>query len=204
MNNDTREYILKTSLLLFLQKSYKAVTLKDIMDSAKLSKGAFYHYFKSKEEVFSRVIHEYLIPHFLVSRSNLSTASVKEFYTSYLKNYAKGMDAFNSIKSDLELSDNYQNANIYLLIMEALQILTDFKKYIIASLKEETASWEAILKKGIASGEIRKDIFIKQIAKLFSYTGDGVPINLIITGQSVAVYKELKETWDTLYQLIKK
>jgi AcrR family transcriptional regulator len=35
-----------------MQKGYKEVTMKDIVDNAELSKGAFYHYFDSKEKVF--------------------------------------------------------------------------------------------------------------------------------------------------------
>jgi hypothetical protein len=39
---DTKEHILKTVFLLFLQKNYKAVTLKDIISVTGLSNVAFY------------------------------------------------------------------------------------------------------------------------------------------------------------------
>ncbi len=50
--NQTKEFILKTAFSLFLQKNYKAVTLKEIVDKTGLSKGAFYHYYTSKEKLF--------------------------------------------------------------------------------------------------------------------------------------------------------
>ncbi|OIP04989.1 MAG: hypothetical protein AUJ97_01965 [Bacteroidetes bacterium CG2_30_32_10] len=53
--NDAREHILKTSLLLFLQKSYKDVTMSEIVEKTGFSKGAFYHYFTSKEELFKEI-----------------------------------------------------------------------------------------------------------------------------------------------------
>ncbi|MCK7528824.1 MAG: TetR/AcrR family transcriptional regulator [Ignavibacteriales bacterium] len=52
--NETKEHILKTSLMLFLQKSYKDVTMKEIVEKTGLSKGAFYHYFTSKEELLKK------------------------------------------------------------------------------------------------------------------------------------------------------
>ena len=41
--------------LLFLQKGYQNTTLQDIIDATKLSKGAVYHHFRSKEELAQRV-----------------------------------------------------------------------------------------------------------------------------------------------------
>ena len=57
---DTRIFILETALQLFLQQGYKKVTYLDIMQKTGLSKGAIYHYFKSKEDLLARVF-EYLL-----------------------------------------------------------------------------------------------------------------------------------------------
>lgn len=53
---DSKEQILKIALLLFLQKGFKGVTMNEIVKMSEFSKGAFYHYFSSKEEVFKEVI----------------------------------------------------------------------------------------------------------------------------------------------------
>lgn len=42
---------------LFLEKGYAETTVDDILEVTGLSKGGFYHYFKSKEEVLSASIH---------------------------------------------------------------------------------------------------------------------------------------------------
>jgi len=44
--NDTREHILKVAFNLFLLKSYKEVTMAELVEKTGMSKGAFYHYFK--------------------------------------------------------------------------------------------------------------------------------------------------------------
>ena len=59
--NSTKEHILKIALILFLQKSFKEVTMKEIVQKTGLSKGAFYHYFSSKEELFNEIIHTFYL-----------------------------------------------------------------------------------------------------------------------------------------------
>ncbi len=54
--NESKEHILRSSLKLFLQRSFKEVTMKEIVDKTGMSKGAFYHYFSSKDQVFAEVI----------------------------------------------------------------------------------------------------------------------------------------------------
>lgn len=50
---ETVQRILDTSLKLFLEKGYEETTVLDIISElGGLTRGAFYHHFKSKEEVF--------------------------------------------------------------------------------------------------------------------------------------------------------
>ncbi|MCD8260962.1 MAG: TetR/AcrR family transcriptional regulator, partial [Bacteroides sp.] len=82
---ETKEYIIQKAFVLFLQKSYKEVTMQDIVKSTGLSKGAFYHYFKSKETVFEEVI-RYFYDHIMITDYNdFPTTSLKEFYQTYIR-----------------------------------------------------------------------------------------------------------------------
>jgi AcrR family transcriptional regulator len=53
-----RERLLESAKRLFSQKGYYATSVEDIVESAGLSKGAFYFYFKSKEELFKSLVEE--------------------------------------------------------------------------------------------------------------------------------------------------
>jgi AcrR family transcriptional regulator len=53
-----RERLLESAKILFSQKGYYATSVEDIVASAGLSKGAFYFYFKSKEELFKSLVEE--------------------------------------------------------------------------------------------------------------------------------------------------
>lgn len=52
----TVQLILDTAARLFIQKGYDATTLQDIIDATKLSKGAIYHHFASKEAILIAVV----------------------------------------------------------------------------------------------------------------------------------------------------
>jgi AcrR family transcriptional regulator len=53
-----RERLLESAKILFSQRGYYATSVEDIVASAGLSKGAFYFYFKSKEELFKSLVEE--------------------------------------------------------------------------------------------------------------------------------------------------
>ncbi|ARD47391.1 TetR/AcrR family transcriptional regulator [Sporosarcina sp. P33] len=56
---DTRQQQLKDAAIeLFGMKGYAATKISEITDKAKLSHGLFYHYFKSKEDLYVQLIHE--------------------------------------------------------------------------------------------------------------------------------------------------
>ena len=83
----TKEYIMDVALKLFLQKNFKEVTMKEIVEKTGLSKGAFYHYFKSKEKFFLEVINN-----FFSSVMNFDdTKDITDCCEKYGKDCAKNM-----------------------------------------------------------------------------------------------------------------
>lgn len=51
-----KKYIIETARGVFVQKGYKDVTMKDIVDACKISRGGLYLYFSSTEEIFMDVL----------------------------------------------------------------------------------------------------------------------------------------------------
>lgn len=51
-----RKYILETARRVFMEKGYKRVTMKDIVEACDISRGGLYLYFNSTEEVFLEVL----------------------------------------------------------------------------------------------------------------------------------------------------
>ena len=54
---ETVKLILDAATRLFVEKGYDATSLQDIIHETHLSKGAIYHHFSSKEEIFEAIFH---------------------------------------------------------------------------------------------------------------------------------------------------
>ncbi|UMZ72794.1 TetR/AcrR family transcriptional regulator [Natranaerofaba carboxydovora] len=57
--DDRKQEFLETALELFYEKGYEKTTIKDIIGRMGVSKGAFYHYFESKEDVIITIAKDY-------------------------------------------------------------------------------------------------------------------------------------------------
>lgn len=78
---DTKERIIQQALLYFSQHDYERTSLNDIAKALGVTKGAIYHYFDSKEELFKDAVLNGLINVGTVSdnmRGEESTLSFKE------------------------------------------------------------------------------------------------------------------------------
>ncbi len=51
-----RKYILETARKVFMEKGYKNVTMKDIVEACEISRGGLYLYFASTSEIFMEVL----------------------------------------------------------------------------------------------------------------------------------------------------
>jgi AcrR family transcriptional regulator len=56
---NTKERILFTALKLILTRGYGNVTMSELVKASGLSKGAFYHYFTSKDQIYHQTLDKY-------------------------------------------------------------------------------------------------------------------------------------------------
>lgn len=59
MKTEVRDYILDIGIKIIAQKSYNGIGIQEILSEAKIPKGSFYHYFKSKEDFCIQVVKRY-------------------------------------------------------------------------------------------------------------------------------------------------
>jgi TetR/AcrR family transcriptional regulator, transcriptional repressor for nem operon len=202
--NDAREHILKVSFKLFLQKNFKEVTMQDIVTETGLSKGAFYHYFKSKEQLFLEVVESYYLSDEINNYQLLNKSSLKKFYSSYVNKYLKQFIEY--IKQAVQLEDNELGANIsyYTLIFDALNRFPNFKEKTIESHNKELKMWQDVIDAAILSGEIKPIMKSKYIARMFLYSIDSSFIHFIMEGKFEDSLREIQALWDNFYKEIKK
>lgn len=204
MTKDTKEHILEVSLILFLKKSYEAVTIKNIVDKTNVSKGAFYHHFECKKELFSEVMKHFYLPLFTKKVSDFSHDSLKEYYNDVIENI-KGI-FYEIEKTERRLNIEMSGMNHYLLLFNAMTLLPSFVELHNKMDREEIESWQNIIKIAREKGEIKSNLDDEQLALMFFYLGDGFGLNLMSTPHNIRKEKietEMHQPWDSLYELIR-
>ncbi len=84
---DTKDLILRIAYSMFLYNNYEAVTINSIIKAAGLTKGALYHHYISKEELFKAVVDKYMIENRI--DSSVEFLTLKEFI-QYMIDLNKG------------------------------------------------------------------------------------------------------------------
>ncbi|HLZ16540.1 MAG TPA: helix-turn-helix domain-containing protein [Cyclobacteriaceae bacterium] len=199
---DSREHILATSLQLFLQKSFKEVTMREIVEQTGLSKGAFYHYFSSKEQVFEEILHHFFADFFREDFNQLPNDGLLQFYSARLADMERKLKA-----AEMKFGSNNKqqvfNSNYYYLLFDAMKMLPSFKKELFAHQGEELKAWIRVVRTARKNKEIDTKMTDAQVAKLFIFAGDGMGINLILTDDITKMKRELQSLWDGIYLCIK-
>ena len=194
--NDTREYIIEESYKLFLSRSYEAVSISDISNAIGFTKGALYHHFKNKEDLFKAIIDKYLIITELSKTSNEMTLS--QFIEEAIK---KAKDILHGIFGE---KPAYIPINYFSLAIDALRHYPGFASNKDSLLITEISNIEKILEKAIKRGEIRQDINIKLTAMNFFSLSLGVATNLLHNNSPQLAIKSLKDQLNEFYKLLKK
>ncbi|MBS7008690.1 TetR/AcrR family transcriptional regulator [Anaerostipes sp.] len=148
---ETVQKILDASLKLFLEKGYEETTVLDIIgEMGGLTRGAFYHHFKSKEEVFD-------------------TLCEKLFYETNPFDKAKKQKQLNGLeKLKFVLKTSFDETEHQQLSQASMSLMDSpaFLKKLIESNKELTLMYQELIEEGIQDGSIKTE-HAKLVSELF-------------------------------------
>jgi len=195
---NTKEHILNVTFKLFLQKSFKEVTLKEIVEETGLSKGAFYHYFTSKEQLFLELVNNVFSSVLDVSYDRFNKESLYHFYIDYINYYVENLKQNNISGEGSTPSFNYIS-----LVFDAIKLFPDFQERLQESKEVQLISWMNIIHDAREKGEIDSPMSDEQIANMFINSSSGVEMHSIFRGSSEDIGKTLLCLWDGFYQELK-
>lgn len=139
---ETVQKILDASLKLFLEKGYEETTVLDIIsEMGGLTRGAFYHHFKSKEEVFDALCE-------------------KLFYESNPFEKAKNHKELNGLeKLKFVLKTSFDETAHHQLSMASMPLMGSpaFLKKLIESNQELAPMYQELIEEGIQDGSIQSE-----------------------------------------------
>ena len=157
---NSKAKIAQTAFELFLSNGYKASTMAQLVEKSGLSKGAFYHYFKSKQDIYNYVLEHYFLSYYQdISWQELLDYDYKNFEIALKSYYIKFI---NEIKS---LTNN-SIANYFVMFFEAYNNNPNFKKTVQQFYKQfETVISKILIKENNISTKQAKIKAAKIIAQ---------------------------------------
>jgi TetR/AcrR family transcriptional regulator, cholesterol catabolism regulator len=145
-----KEELTRHSVKLFQQKGFSETSIQDIVDSLGVTKGTFYYYFKSKEQLLMEIHSRYIDD--LLHRQKM----VIENEETCQNKIAKIIELI-----ILDIKTQGPNGRIYLREMRNLS--TENADIIKAKRSKFRHNIEQVIIEGIDSGEFRKELQPKLI-----------------------------------------
>ena len=142
--NNKKDLIMASALRVMTEKGYYGSTIDDIVSESKMSKGAIYHYYKSKKEVYLELIvyleSKYTDMFASVNKESTSAKKLKKLFTIWSDQLEKEPDFFQSFSIFQSMSRHDKD------FKQAMQRMYNrFQKFI-----------ELIIIEGIESKEFKK------------------------------------------------
>lgn len=197
---DSKDKILHVAFSLFIHKGYRDVSLREIVEEVGLTKGAFYHYFKGKEQLFTEVVDHFFLGMSDAIYEQLPKTQLKTFMTKYVE---KLLEQIQHISKDAIMKEDTIPLSYYYLAFDALRILPDFDTKIHEVFHREEKAWIEVIDQAKASGEIISSIDSRHLAILFISAIDGLGMHLILENRLNQLSEEIISVWTSLYKLIK-
>lgn len=193
---DTREYIIDEAYKLFLNHSYEAVSISIISEAIGFTKGALYHHFKNKEELFCAVIDK----HFPITSIEVDVENItlNEYTRVCIKHTHK------IINSIIESNEKFVPINYLSLIADSFRHYHGFAESKTRLIAEDVNKVKVIVRNAIKRGEIRKDIDVSVVAAQYFSLSIGMAGDIMRNSSVESAIKSLEGQLNQLYYLLKK
>jgi AcrR family transcriptional regulator len=174
--------------------------MNEIVNATGLSKGAFYHYFQSKEHLFVEVINTFFFDQMMIDCRKLSQNSLWEFYHDYAEQFKKTLIA---CRQYLNYCDTKANMNYLTLMFDALNLFPGFRGKLREAEQNELDAWTSVVRMSRSNREFSSPMSDEQIARMFIYSNAGIGLHLLLNGDFDTVDHEMLTLWDNFYRELK-
>lgn len=186
---DKKTEIIHAARTVFGEKGYYSTTMDDLVRASGMSKGAIYHYFKSKEEVYD---------HMLQQQADEAIHKLKNIFSTLDTTIEKVNVLFDMYTSDEWLKEPKLN-----------NVRNQLEHWISGSRADDRKKYEnhsellydflnTILQDGQNNGEISKEIITSHAAKIFWGMIDGILLHATVL-QPAFPYSEIVKTSKDMY-----
>lgn len=197
MVEDRKERILLKALELYMIDGYSNMSITDLQNALNMGRGTMYYYFKDKDDLFREVVTTYLL-------------DPKHQALSHVKQDAKIPDMIdamlcylNHLQEFLGMVENknINTSNVVTVMYTAYSKYPDLYRRAKRLYEQEMGLWRDAIKNSMRAGEIRGDVHIETMARIFLHIKDGWDTGRIGTQMDFSIFPE---QYNYLYDLIRK
>ncbi|MFC1744610.1 TetR/AcrR family transcriptional regulator [Candidatus Riflebacteria bacterium] len=178
MRDERREQILSTALKLFATRGLVATKIKDIASEAGIAQGLFYHYYRSKEEIFVELLKN------AFEKMKIAALALEKLPMSPLQ---KIRTALEKMLQSLEENEDFSRSFLFITQAAVSEAIPSEAKDIIRS--KSYAHYEVIdriIIAGQKEGSI-KNFNSRDLTLVFWTSLNGLAINKAIRGTEFRV-----------------
>lgn len=196
---DLKDEIVNKSFFQFLNRGYKACSLRDLENATGLTKGAFYYYFRNKEEILKAGIEKYLsVSGELDEADFLQIGSLREYIDVIIErkeqNAAKLQKLFDFFIIEVAF---------FQLVLEVGGIFSDYRKQIEELSKKRLSQWEYMILRAKQQGEIKATPDTSVLARNLMSVATSM-LNIELGTENMRfVFSDMRLQFEQYYMLIK-
>lgn len=158
------EFLLDAALRLFVSQGYRSTNLEQIASAAKLTKGAVYFYFRSKEAVLIALLER--VRRIVVDDAIAVVRAAGPAPTNQLVAYIH-------YQANLGITHRDEVLLLLLMALEFKERGGEAHDFLAGLYKRQCSFIESLVKAGQAAGEFRTDVRAKEMASVVLATHDG-------------------------------
>lgn len=195
---ETKEKLLTLAFMEFLKHSYRDVTLEHLVKELGLTKGAFYHHFENKQDLFVKVVDMYLGSfEELYDRQYNSSLSLVE---NMMEIVQVSIDRMTRIKE--EVPGDVDELNFFGFIMDAMKYYPGFKRKMAGIHKnKEMALYVRFINEAKCNKDIRVSVDSMLLASTFMSLFDGVAMGEYLKGSNGDVLNSIRNSLEFVCDL---
>lgn len=196
----TKDHILFTALKLILKKGYGNVTMNQLVNASGMSKGAFYHYFTSKDQIYQNTMDKYFFSYMESFNLDYNTKA------SFRENLFRIFSMFIELAKEIEVLVGPENHMIsyYQAIMDGAIRSEEIKRKISQYYSLYISSLATWIETAQKNNEIRRDLAPIVLSRHLCGLMEGIMIIYSFQNQEVDLEKYFNEIFYQFFELINK
>lgn len=198
--DDLRDEIVNKSFFQFLNRGYKACSLKDLEKATGLTKGAFYYYFRNKEEILKTGIDKYLSVISELNESDfLQIDSLRQYIGIVMEHKEHCAEKLQRIFDFFILEVAF-----FQLILEVAPLFPDYRNRIDEISKSRLSRWEFMILKAKQQQEIKTTLDTSVLARNLMSVETSM-INIELGSENMRfTFSDMRMQFEQYYLLIKR